>query len=45
MDMDAPPTALPVELTQLKLSMMLMEAWCYDVSYMNVIVGLWGGRR
>ena len=37
MDVDAPPAALPIELTNLKLSMLSKEARWYDVSYMNVI--------
>ena len=36
---DAPPTALPVELAKLKLSMLSKEACCYDVPQMNVTVG------
>ena len=39
MNVDELPTALPVELAELKLSMLLKEACCYDVPYMNVIVG------
>ena len=39
MEEDAPPTSLPVELTQLKLSMLFKEACCCDVPYMNVTVG------
>ena len=39
MDMDAPPTALPVELAKLKRSMLSKEACCYDIPYMNVTVG------
>ena len=38
MDVDVPPAALPVELSQLKHSMLWKEACCYDVPYMNVTV-------
>ena len=39
MDLDTPPTALPVELAKLKLSMLSKEVCCYDVPYMKVTVG------
>ena len=38
MDMDAPPAALPVELSKLKLSMLSKKAHCYNFSYMNMTV-------
>ena len=39
MEVDAPLTALPVELTQLNLSMLSKDVCVYDVPYMNVTVG------
>ena len=39
MDVDAPPTAVPVELAKLKLPMLSKEACCYDAPYANVTIG------
>ena len=39
MEVDTPPSALPVELAKLNLSMLSKEACCYNVPYMNVTVG------